>query len=233
MHAAQQFGDEGRGHRRLVPRHVGDHQHHILGPRFRHLGQAVGPDVGEIHLEAVASDVLTHPAQVFNQRQTQHDRNRPQLAEAERLDLLVGRHVAAKAVDVDPAIAVGNGIQRNVVHTWQASGRSAAQARELAAVSTRQMPSRDRDLLLDQVDIVEQPIACRGDPPLRMRRCGQQRAGLIQRALIVGQALQQPFGLTLLAVLMAASQTAPVFFQLFRTEQGRTQRIVVGHHANG
>ena len=56
-----------------------------------------------------------HPAQVFDQCQPQHDRNRPQLAQLQRRDALVGRDEAAEAVGIDAAVAVRDALEGDVV----------------------------------------------------------------------------------------------------------------------
>ena len=104
-------------------------------------------------------------AQVLDQRQPQHDRDRPQLAELQRLHRLVGGDEAAQACRGSrrpSPCAIGfaaRGRRRAAVR------RSAPlrQPRQLAAVARRQVALRGADLLLDQVEVVEQPFGRRRD----------------------------------------------------------------------
>ena len=54
-------------------------------------------------------------AQVFQQRQLQHDREGPQFAQLQRLDGLVGGDELGGVVAVDTTVHVGDQLQRQVI----------------------------------------------------------------------------------------------------------------------
>jgi hypothetical protein len=56
-----------------------------------------------------------HAAQVFDQRQAQHDGDGPQLAQLQRGHFLIGVDEAAQRFGIDPAIAVRDDFQRDFV----------------------------------------------------------------------------------------------------------------------
>ena len=64
------------------------------------------------------------PSKVFDQREPQHDRDRPQLAQAQGGDALVGSHEAAQAVGVEASVAVRNRTQCNVVDPRESARRT-------------------------------------------------------------------------------------------------------------
>ncbi len=224
LQPARHFGHERAGHRRLRTRHVGDDQHHALGIAFGGRGHGVGP---ARRLAAVAP-VGHHPrgdaAQVLDQRQPQHDRDRPQLAQLERRHALVRADEAAQAAGVDAAVAVRDDFQRDVVHARQACRRPAFQSRQFAAVTPGQMPARQPDLFLDQVEIVQQPFAGRRHPPLAPTGLGQAIAGVRKHRLVVGQPGQQQVGAGTCGDPVLAREGLAVALHLLGAEQFRAQR---------
>ncbi|MNH12551.1 hypothetical protein D3C79_720960 [compost metagenome] len=153
-----QLGDEGGGHRRLRPGHVGDHQHHALGVALGGFAKPVGPDIGQVAVSPVGHDPRRYTAQVFYQGQAQHDRDGPELAQGQGAGLLISLDETAEALSVDPPVTVGNGLQGNVVDTRQAGGGAVVQLRQLQAVVGRQVVLGNADMGFDQVKVVEQPL---------------------------------------------------------------------------
>ncbi len=66
-----------------------------------------------------------------------------------------------QAGGVDAAVAVRDDFQRDVVDPRQACRGTVVQARQLAAVTPGQVPAGGADLFLDQVVVVQQPLASR------------------------------------------------------------------------
>ena len=122
-------------HRRVGARHVGDDHDQVFRIPLGGLDQLVGPGVGAVAADAVSGDARRDAAQVFDQREAQHDRQRPQLAEGQRGDGLVGGDKAGEALGIDPAVAVRDDFQRDVVDAGKTGGRAGRQARQLAAVA--------------------------------------------------------------------------------------------------
>jgi hypothetical protein len=194
LQPARQLGDERARHRRVRARHVGDHQDQALGIASGDVHHLVGPGVGAAALLHVRGDQRRDAAQVLDQREAQHDRDGPELAHLERRHALVGRHEAREAFVVDAAVAVGDRLEGEVVHARIAGGGPVGETRELAAVSPRQVAPRRADLLLDQVEVVEQPLRRGRDPPPFGDREGESVAGLREHALVVREPRQQAVG---------------------------------------
>ena len=121
LQPARELGDERAHHRRVRARHVGDHQDQALRIVLGDLHHLVGPRVGPVALERPGGDARADAAQVLDQRQPQHDRDGPQLAQLERRHRLVGGDETRQALRVDPAVAVRDRFERDVVDARQAS----------------------------------------------------------------------------------------------------------------
>ena len=225
--AARQFCHEGGLQRRLGARHVGHRQDQAAGILFGDCGHLVGPGVSQITAGAAGGQTSGDTTQVFDQRQTQHDRNRPQLAQAQWRDLLVGSDEAAQVFRIDPAVAVRDGFQRDVVDARLTCRRSFSQARQLLAVTLRQMPLSRADLFFDQVEIIQQPFGRRRQLPVFLDCTGEDRAGVQQHRFIVRQAAQQLVAHTPLAHAVGLRQASAVMFHLYRAEQFGAQRQFV------
>src|SRR6185437_2229273 len=83
---------------------------------------------------------------------------------------LIGGQEPDQAVRVEPSVAVGNRLEREVIHPRPTCRRAERQTGQLAGVTTRQMPLRRRDLFFDQVEVVEQPVAGGADTLVRSYR---------------------------------------------------------------
>ena len=150
--------------------------HHLIRPR-----------IGAVPVDRSGRNARADAAQVLDQREAQHDRNRPQLAELERRDGLVRGHEAGQALGVDPAVAVRDRLEREVVDARKSGRRPVRQSRQLAAVALGQVPLGRADLLLDQVEVVEQPFRGGRDAAVGRDRRGQQVADFDQDALVLGE----------------------------------------------
>ena len=223
LQAAHQFGDERAAYRRLRARHVGDDHDQAFRIALDDVDHRVGPACGEIAVASITAHTKRNAAQVLNQGEAKHDRNRPQLAERERFDFLVGTHETADRVLVDAAVAVRNRIQRDVVHARQSRRCAALQTRQLPAVAFRKMPPCGADLLVDQIQIIEQPFAGGSNPVAALDRVGEERTTVTQYRFVAGQAQQQAVRTLAEKDLVFASEHTSVLFHLIRAEQLGTQ----------
>ncbi len=228
LQAARELGHERAAHRRVRARHVGHDQDQAFGVFLCHDHHLVGPGLGLAALEHRGCDARAHPAQVLDQRKAQHDRDRPQLAEAQVAGLLVGRDETVEAFGVDAPVAVSDRFERDVVDARQAARRAAGEDREFAAVALGEMPPRGADLLFDQVEVIEQPFAGRGDAAALLHRRHLQAGGADQHALVLHQALEQPVAALLARKPVRFRQRAPVPVHLVGAEQLRAQRWLGG-----
>ena len=176
LQSARELRHERARHRRQRSSHVRDDQDEAFRIPLRGRHHAIGPDIGEITLRPAGGDVDADAPEVFDQRESQHDRDRPELTELQRGHRLVCGDEAVEAVGVDPAVAMRDRRERDVIDARQTCRWTGGQAWELAAVPAWQVPPGRADLFFDQMEVVEKPFASRTDP-LIGRCCGRQAPG--------------------------------------------------------
>jgi hypothetical protein len=123
-----------------------------------HAQQAVGLGIRFLAGSPAADDAIGRAPQVFDQHDAQRDGNRPQLADAERLNALIGAHEAAQHVGVEAAVGMGNERPGDPEDARVAGEGAARQLRQLAIIARRQIIANLADLLFDKMIIVEQPF---------------------------------------------------------------------------
>ena len=164
----------------------------LFGSRLGDLHHLVGPGVGAVRGRSCRRRSARATRRRFSISASRSmigmAHNSPSLSGGDRL---VGGDEAAEALRVDPAVAVRDRLQRDVVDARQPGRRAVRQARQFPAVAFGQVPLGRADLLFDQVEVVEQPFAGRRDPAVRRDRRGQQVAGFEQDALVLGQPREQ------------------------------------------
>ncbi len=254
LQPARELGHEGARQRRLGARHVGDEEDELARRLLGRLQHAQRPLRGEVAVAEAGGDERADAAQVLDQRQPEHDGNRPQLAEPQRLHALVGGDEARQRAAREPAVAVRDHLQRQRVDARLAGlrgvrGRAgdgaapaagrvrlvgrrlrrrrlAEQARQLAAVALREVAPRGAHLLLDEIEVVEQPFGRRRHAPLGGGGGGELAVDADQHALVVGQPGEQPVGQRLVGDAVAGGQAAGMLRHLLGAVELGAQRLV-------
>src|SRR6185437_8668984 len=111
---------------------------------------------------------------------------------------------------VDAAVAVRDRFEGDVIDARESGRRTVYQTRQFAAVLPRQVPLGEADLLVDEVEVVEQPFRRRGDAPPGRGCFRQQVAGAQQEHLVGGQPRQQQVVAGALGDLVRTREHAPV-----------------------
>ena len=227
LQAAREFRDERTGHRGTRARHVRDHQDQALGVALGDVRHLVGPVVGAVAADPVRGDARADAPEVLDQRQAQHDGNRPQLAQLQCGDGLVGGHEAAETLGIHAPVAVRDRLQRDVVYARKPGRRPGRQARQFPAVAFRQVSPGRADLLFDQVEVVEQPFPGRRNRALRLDRCSEQIEGTDQDAFVLRQPREEPVRNAFQSQTVRARQGLAMALHLLAAEQLRAQRLFV------
>ncbi len=160
------------------------------------LPEAVGLDpvaaqVGDLARRLVGGRSLGETAQVLEQDDAQRRRQRPQLAERELANLLVGAQEVDQQVVVEGAVGVGDEGPGDAVDPRQADQRLVLEDREVAEIATRQAVLDLARLRFDQVEVVEQPLGRRADLVARGRVAGDVVLRLAQDADVFAQAREE------------------------------------------
>ncbi len=134
-------------------------EHELLGPD-------VGGELGALRL----NDGTREASQVLDQADAQHDRYGPRLADGQRRDLLVAGGEPREVLLVEAGVGVRDQREYGLVDTRKVRELAADQSRQLEPVVSGQVRADEQDLLLDEVVVVEQPLARRrGGPPVTRR----------------------------------------------------------------
>ncbi len=166
--------DRGRIHRTAVePEHV------------------VREGVGLLARGAPPHDRLRHAAEILDEHDPDRDRHRPQLADRERLDTLVGVDEAAQHLGVQAAVGVRHERPRQAVDTRIASMGVVGELGQLAVEAGGQVVADLAELILDDVEIVDEPFRRRRDGPLLADGAADRAIRRAQDAAVVLDALQQ------------------------------------------
>ncbi len=219
-----EFRYERRRHRGFGARHVGNHQNEALGILSCNLYDLIRPGVGKVTVHPAGGDVHPDAAKILDQRQPQHDRDGPQFSQLEIGDRLVGCDETPETLGIDPAISVGDRLQGDVINPRKAGGRASREQRQFAAVALGKMALGRADLLLDQVEIIVQPLACRCQQLIRRYCLGQYAADIEQLSFVLIQAGQKLIRAAAGRQLVRGRQNPAVQFHLVRAEQLRSQR---------
>ncbi len=168
-------------------------EHH--GHRFRGASpdtqQAVGDSVRLLPRGAAVHGSLGEAPEILDEHDAQRDRHRPELADRERLDLLVGLHVAAQHLGFEPAVRVGDEGPGQAEHARVPGKRAVGELRQLPVVAPRQGDRHLADVRFDQVVVVEQPLCRRGDRLSRVDRRGNVAMRRDQDGRVVGEPRRQ------------------------------------------
>lgn len=135
LELAREFGHECAAHRRIGARHIGEYQDEPVGIGLRNFRHVIRPRVCDIPIGAAGRHALGDAAQILDERQPQHDGDRPQFTQAKRRGGLVRSEESPQVLRIESPVAVRGRLKGYIVHAGKARGRPCRQARKLAAVA--------------------------------------------------------------------------------------------------
>ena len=124
-------------------------------------GRPAHPRGGPLPVRPGGEHLAGQPPQVLQQRQPEHGRHRPQLAGRQRRDLLVRPDEPQDEAVVEVAVGVRDERDGQGVDARQAGPRPARHDREFVVVPAGQVGADLAEHLLDDVEVVEQPLGVR------------------------------------------------------------------------
>ena len=228
LQAARELRHERARHRRVRTRHVGDHQDQALRILLRDLQHPVGPRIGQVAIDRRRRERDAHATQVLDQRQPQHDRDGPQLAQLERCHRLVGRDEARQALPHRP------GRRRARSPRARCRRRAAARPRDPAPGAAAPGCSPSAGAAWRCGSALRSGRSCRA----AIRRPGVMRRFAVTAAvsrsqastrtsLVLGQPRQQLVGPSARCQAMRSREALAVLLHLVGAEQLRAQRRLV------
>ena len=121
-------------------------------------------------------DLQRQTAHIFDQNDAQGDGNRPDFADHQGLNLLIGPDIARKDGTTHEAVSMRDIGPGQAENPWIARERTFGQLWQLAVIPRWQVVADLTQLLFDKVKIVQKPFGGRGD---RLTRLQGPRAGAI------------------------------------------------------
>ena len=214
-----QLGDEGRRQGRVRPHEISQRGDELAGGVPEHLEKSFGPQERRVPLATPPSDALGDPVQVLDERQAQHDRDGPQLAQGEGLHLLVRLHETAEVLEVDLPVGMPHQLQHGVVNPGEALARPGFQPGQGAAVAGGKVGPRQLDLFLDQVAVVKEPFGGRRDAAAQPHAAGDGFVAAADAALALRELVEQALVPAHHRRVVARREDARVVHELAHAEQ--------------
>jgi hypothetical protein len=113
------------------------------------------------------------------------DGHGPELADAERLDALVGMDETGEVLHVEPAVGMGHIGPCEAIDPGAACEVPRRDLRQPAVVAPREVVPDPPELLIDDVEVVEEPLLGESDLPLRPDRIDAAVIGVEKTAPVV------------------------------------------------
>ena len=169
------------------------------------------------------------PAEVLDQHDAKRDGDRPQFADRQRLDALIGVDEAAEQVGVEAAVGVGDVGPRDAEDAREARKGTAGELGQLTIISRRQVAPDLENLLLDDVIVVEDPFRRRGDGVAGFDGCGDRTVGSEERGLVFPQAASRAMARrpVLRLDLLGLRQRAGMLLQALGTEKLLANELLI------
>ena len=171
-----EIAEDGRGRFRLRPIH----------PQ-----ETVDRKIGGLAGLAPGHDPLRRAAEILHQDDAQGDGDRPELADQERLDPLIGGDEAAEHLLVETAVRMGDEGPGQAEDAGIAGQRPVRQLGQLAIEARGKIAPDLADLVLDDVEIVDQPFGRRRDRIVVAGRRDDGAIGGQQNPAVVAQPRRQ------------------------------------------
>ena len=190
--------------------------------------QIVGEIVGGLAIGAAGDDLLGESTEVLDQQDAQADGDRPQLADRQRLHLLVGAHHSTQAVGIEPAVGVGDVRPGQTEHPRVAGQVAGIQLGQLVVVVRRQVVTDLAELLVDDREVVDKPFGGRRDRAFVLDRPRQRSIGLDEDPSVLGDSRPDgPSAMLLLGDRLRRGQRVCVLLQPLAAEELGENRL--GH----
>ncbi len=138
----------------------------------RRTEQTVRERVGLFAGGSRPNDPVREAPQVFDQDDTERDRDCPELPDRQRRDPLVRADEAAEHLRIEAAIGVGHERPRDSENARESLQMSFGELRQLSVEARRQVVVDLANLLLDDVKVVDEPFGGRRDRSFFADRVG-------------------------------------------------------------
>jgi hypothetical protein len=182
--------------------------------------QCVGQRVRLEALGLAVQQAVHKPAKIFDQNDAQADRQRPDLADRQRVDALISPHEPAKPFGVKTAVRVGDESPSNPVNAGSPFKEPLRKLWKPAIEFGWKVVVNFEDLFLDDVKIVHEPLGGGSDRALVSDVLSNPAVGVAQDAAINLDPTQNRASFeALLGDTLRLGEAFGVLFQPFYAEQ--------------
>jgi len=188
----EQPRDEGRGERRRIAHELVQCRGGLGDALARGIHQQRRPLVGALQLLQPPHRPERHAPHALDQAQPEHGGNGPQLSDRERPHLLEGAQEEVHALELDPRLGVRDQRDRDLVHPRVARERATGQLGQLAVVAAGQAAAHFPDVLFDDVEVVQEPLAGRPDVQLAVGGNREARPDVGQDRTGLAESIEEP-----------------------------------------
>ena len=223
LEAPGEFRHERACHGGIRPGHVGDGQDDVFRIPGRHLHHLVGPESRPDPVLPGCSDPLRHPAEILDEGKAEHDRDSPEFSEFEGGDRKIGLYKGVEVFRVDPAVAMGDGLQGDVVDPGEPRRWAIVEIGKPPAVPLGKMAAGRPGLFLDKVKVIKEPFTRRGNPPGLPDVLGKEVSDLPEKLFVLPEADKQAVAGMAGAQFMGGGHNPPVLFHLHKAEELRPE----------
>ncbi len=119
--------------------------------------------IGFLSFCATCYDALGGTAQILNEYDPEGDGNRPELSDGKRLDRLIGTHKPTQRLEFKSAVGMSDECPCYPEDTRVALERSFRKLWELPIVASWEIVMDFTDLLIDDMEVINQPLRRRHD----------------------------------------------------------------------
>ena len=172
--------------RQRPSRKISEHVLAWLGLAVVGTEQPVSQPVGDESCTAAFSYSFGDAPQVLDKDDPQGDRDRPKLANGQRLDTLVGGNETAQQLCIEATVGVRHESPGDAQDARIAGKRPCGELGKLSIEPGRQVRADGADLPLDQMVVVNQPLRRRCDGLISRDRRGNGLMGSEKDIRIVG-----------------------------------------------
>ena len=150
--------------------------------------QLVGEGVGVMAGGAALHDALGQAPEILHEHHPQGDRDRPEFADRQRLHALVGTYEAVERLGLEAAIRVRDEVPGESEHAWVALKRPFGELGQLAVEPGREIFADLAHDVVDDVEVVDEPLRGGSDRALLTNHAGERSIALEQDAAALPQA---------------------------------------------
>src|SRR5687768_12097774 len=141
----------------------GERRGQCLRRFFARLSQHVGGAIRRLNLLQPSRNAERHPPNVLDESEAEHGGNRPQLAHAERRDRLILAHEQRDVVEIEVALGMRYQLDGHFVGARITGKGAGSELGQLFVVALGKICPDLPYVLLDDIEVVEEPVARRTD----------------------------------------------------------------------